>query len=173
MNLPGNDAANLLGALVLFVGGHMREAVTDPAGAGGALADAVIVIKDQPGTTAEWLGSVLRLSQPGTAHMVRRLAALGWVERRPGADARSRALHLTPDGQAAAARILDARQRALGELIAPLAAEQRANLVDIAAAILRPAARDEQCLAALCRLCDRSRCAECPVHAGYLDNQRA
>jgi DNA-binding MarR family transcriptional regulator len=149
----------------------MRQAVADRAGAGGALAEAVIVIKDQPGATAEWLGRVLGLSQPGTAHMVNRLVTQGWVERRAGADARSRALHLTRAGRRAATRILDARRRALTDMTAALTAEQRAQLAGIAAAVLRPAARDEQCLAALCRLCDRSRCAECPVYAGYLDHR--
>jgi DNA-binding MarR family transcriptional regulator len=171
MDLPADGAANVLGALALFVGERMRHAIRAPAGAGGALADAVIVIKDQPGTTAEWLGRVLQLSQPGTAHMVRRLVTLGWVERRPGADARTRALHLTPPGRRVAVRILTARRRALADLVAPLRAEQRAQLAGIAAAVLRPAAHDERCLASLCRLCDRSRCAECPVYAGYLDHR--
>ncbi|MEV4755897.1 MarR family winged helix-turn-helix transcriptional regulator [Micromonospora sp. NPDC049559] len=171
MNLPADDAANLLGALALAVGERMRAAVTGPAGHGGTLAEAVVVLKDQPGVTAEWLGRVLEISQPGTAHLVRRLLALGWVERRAGADARSRALHLTPDGTAAAARILAARQRALAELLEPLDAEQRDRLAEITRAVLRPRARDERSLARLCRLCDRSRCARCPVHAGYLDHR--
>jgi DNA-binding MarR family transcriptional regulator len=173
MNLPSDDAANLLGALVLFVGDRMRRAVTGPAGAGGALPEAVIVIKDQPGATAEWLGGVLGVSQPGAAHLIRRLIALGWVERRPGADARSRALYLTRAGRAAATRILTARRRALAEVLAALDDGQRAHLVAIAAAVLRPEARDERCLASLCRLCDRSRCARCPVYAGHLDSAAA
>jgi len=171
MDLPTDDAANLLGALALFVGERMRLAVRDPAGAGGALAEAVIVIKDQPGATAEWLGTVLGLSQPGTAHMVRRLVTLGWIDRRPGVDARSRALHLTPAGRRAAKRILAARQRALAALVSTLSDEQRGHLAGLADAMLRPAARDERCLATMCRLCDRSRCAGCPVYAGYLEHR--
>jgi DNA-binding MarR family transcriptional regulator len=171
MNSPTDDSPNLLGALTLFVSGRMRAVVTDTAGAAGSLAEAVIVVKDQPGTTAEWLGQVLAISQPGTAHLVRRLVALGWVERRAGSDARSRALHLTPAGAAAARKILAARQRALTELLEPLSATQRRQLAAIARAVLRPAAHDEKRLASLCRLCDRTRCAQCPVHAGYLDSR--
>jgi DNA-binding MarR family transcriptional regulator len=173
MNLPASDGPNLLGALALLVGSRMREAVTGTAGAGGALAEAVIVIKDQPGVTAEWLGQVLGISQPGTAHLVRRLLSMGWVQRRSGADARSRALHLTSDGSAAAGEILAARHRVLTDLLEPLSAGQRAQLVAIAHAILRPEAHDAGRLASLCRLCDRTRCADCPVHAGYLDHHGA
>jgi DNA-binding MarR family transcriptional regulator len=171
MNSPVDDGPNLLGALALLVAGRMRQAVTGPAGAGGALAEAMIVIKDQPGRTAEWLGQVLGVSQPGTAHLVRRLLGMGWVQRRPGADARSRALHLTPAGLAAAAEILAARQRVLADLLEPLSAGRREQLVAIAHAILRPQARDAGSLAGLCRLCDRTRCADCPVHAGYIAHQ--
>jgi DNA-binding MarR family transcriptional regulator len=169
MSLPENDGPNLLGALALHVDTLMRAAVTGPAGAGGALAEAIVVVKDQPGVTAEWLAQVLGLSQPGSAHVVRRLVQAGWIERRSGADARSRALHLTPAGEAAAAQILAARGRALEEAMAPLTAEQRDQLAAIARAILRPQAHDDRCLARLCRLCDRTQCTVCPVHAGYLE----
>jgi DNA-binding MarR family transcriptional regulator len=168
MNATPDDAPNVVGALSLLIGGLLRAAVSTQAG-GGALPEALIVIKDQPGATAEWLGRVLRLSQPGTAHLVRRLTGAGWVERRPGADARSYALHLTAAGRHAAGEVLQARQTALTTILAPLTAEQRGQLKDIASALLRPQSGDEECLAQLCRLCDRSRCTQCPVYAGYLD----
>ncbi|MDG4795524.1 MarR family transcriptional regulator [Micromonospora sp. WMMD1082] len=171
MNLPVEVGPNLLGALTVFVNGRLRAAVTDRAGAGGALADAVIVIKDQPGVTADWLGRVLELSQPGAAHLVRRLLHLGWVERRAGADARSRSLHLTSLGTNVAEEILQARHQVLADVVESLSTLQREHLVDIAKTLLRPQARDGEALARLCRLCDRSCCQECPVHAGYLDHQ--
>ncbi|MEV4544645.1 MarR family winged helix-turn-helix transcriptional regulator [Micromonospora echinaurantiaca] len=167
MNLPGDAAANLLGALALAVNSRMRAAVVDAAGAGGALAEAVVVIQDQPGVTAEWLGGVLGLTQPGAAHLVRRLVEQGWVQRRPGADARSRALHLTPAGRRAAGEILRARQRTLTDLVARLSDPQRRQLTEIAGGLLRCAPGDRQELARLCRLCDRSRCPACPVHDSY------
>ncbi|MFC0506273.1 MarR family winged helix-turn-helix transcriptional regulator [Micromonospora costi] len=169
MYLPDAGAPNLLGALALLVGSRMRAAVTGPAGAGGALAEALVVLKDQPGVTAEWLRQVLGLTQPGAAHLVRRLGEHGWVERRPGADARSRALHLTPEGVAAAQDVLRARETALAEVLAPLSDEQRDNLADVARTLLRHEVTDRRSLAYLCRLCDRARCPACPVHEGLRD----
>ncbi|MGK5671970.1 MarR family winged helix-turn-helix transcriptional regulator [Micromonospora sp. URMC 106] len=167
MNLPADDAPNLLGALALLVGSRVRAAVAGPAGSTGALAEALVVLKDQPGVPAEWLGQVLGLTQPGAAHLVRRLIEQGWLERRGGADARSRALHLTPDGTEAAEQVLRARQAVLTRMLEPLTDEQRGQLADIAGSLLRREVRDERSLARLCRLCDRSRCATCPVYAGY------
>ncbi len=167
MNLPAQAAANLLGALSLAVASRMRTAVTAQAGSGGALAEALVVIKDQPGVTAEWLGKVLGLSQPGAAHLVRRLLDQGWVQRRAGADARSRALHLTPDGTVAAKQILRSRQVALTELTERLTDEQLRHLVDIAGSLLRCPKGASHDLARLCRLCDRSRCPRCPVHESF------
>lgn len=167
MNLPEDPAANLLGALALVVNSRVRAAVAGPAGSGGALAEAVVVIKDQPGVTAEWLGQVLGLTQPGAAHLVRRLVDQGWVQRRPGADARSRALHLTPAGRRAAGEILRARQQALTELVDRLSPEQRRQFAEIAGGLLRCEPGDRRELARLCRLCDRSRCPACPVHDSY------
>jgi DNA-binding MarR family transcriptional regulator len=168
MYSPEDRAANLLGALALLVDGRVRGAVAGPAGAGGVLAEAVVVLKDQPGVTADWLGRALGVTQPGAAHVVKRLVTLGWVDKRPGADARSRALVLTAAGKAAAGSILDARRRALRGLVDQLSGRQRAQLAEIAEVLLRPLPRDERELAALCRLCERSRCPSCPVHQGYL-----
>ncbi|MGA4731574.1 MarR family winged helix-turn-helix transcriptional regulator [Micromonospora taraxaci] len=173
MNLPVESAPNLLGAVALLAAAQMRTSVTASVGAGGALAEALVVLKDQPGATADWLGRVLGLTQPGAAHLVRRLREQGWVERRAGADARSRALHLTPEGASVATRTLHARAEALSALLAPLSAEQRLHLVDIAQTLLRHEVTDARSLAHLCRLCDRARCPQCPVHAGYLERSAA
>jgi DNA-binding MarR family transcriptional regulator len=91
--------------------GEIRKAVTLASGSSGALADAVVVIRDHPGVTAEWLGRALELSQPGTVHLVRRLSTEGLIEKRPGRNARSHALHLTSPGADVANRIL--RERGL------------------------------------------------------------
>jgi DNA-binding MarR family transcriptional regulator len=170
MSSPVDEVSNLLGALALFISGEIREAVTGPAGSGGTLAEALIVIKDEPGGTLDTLHRVLGISQPGTAHLVRRLVELGWVAKRPGSDARSVALHLTPAGRRVADRILQARHQALAEIVGLLTARQRDQLAGIARKLLRPQARDRRDLARLCRLCDRSCCAECPVHMGYRDH---
>jgi len=125
----------------------------------------LIAIKDQPGRTADWLATVLHISQPGTAHLVRRLTELGWVTR--DSTGRARPLRLTAKGRRAAATALKARQEVLTTMVNRLTAEQCEQLVAIASALLGPEARGEQALAQLCRLCDRSTCPRCPVHESW------
>jgi DNA-binding MarR family transcriptional regulator len=124
----------------------------------------LIAIKDQPGRTADWLTTVLRISQPGTAHLIRRLTEQGWVVR--GSEGRARPLRLTSEGERVAAAALAAREVALEGLIDRLTDEQREQLVAIAGALLGPEARSEETLARLCRLCDRGGCSRCPVYEG-------
>jgi DNA-binding MarR family transcriptional regulator len=165
MNERSGRAANLLGAMALLVAGTVREAVTQAAGAGGALGEALIAIKDQPGRTADWLATVLHISQPGTAHLVRRLTDQGWVTRE--SQGRARPLRLTEQGERMASTILAAREAALDQLIDRLSPEQRGHLVAIAGELLGAEARSEQLLATLCRLCDRASCSECPAYEGW------
>lgn len=168
MNNHSASVVNLLGALGQYVAGQVRAAVTDQIGSGGMLPDAVIVIKDQPGRTVDWLAHALEMSQPGAVHLAQKLVNLGWVEKRPGTDARSYALHLTPPGRRAADKILSARRRVLEQLVSRLSGEQREQLTGIASALLTPPALDERSLAHLCRLCDRSSCPHCPAYKSYL-----
>ncbi|MBE1591638.1 MarR family winged helix-turn-helix transcriptional regulator [Nonomuraea angiospora] len=164
MNVRSRHAANLLGASSLLVAGMVREAVTASVGAGGSLGEALIAIKDQPGRTADWLSTVLQISQPGTAHLIRRLTEQGWVVR--GSEGRARPLRLTPEGERVAAAALAAREAVLEGLIDRLSDEQREQLVAITGALLGPEARSEETLARLCRLCDRGTCSACPVYEG-------
>lgn len=164
MNDTGAEAANLLGAVALLAGGAAREAVAAAVGAGGVLGEALIAIKDQPDRTADWLAGVLHVSQPGVAHLVRKLTEQGWVRR--GDQGRTRPLRLTPAGEQVADAALAARAAVLERLVARLSPEQHAQLIDIAGALLAPEARTEQLLAELCRLCDRGACPRCPVHHG-------
>ncbi|RKT54578.1 MarR family winged helix-turn-helix transcriptional regulator [Saccharothrix australiensis] len=165
MNVSSQEAANLLGAVGLLVAGAVRGAVTGAVGAGGALGEALIAIKDQPGRTADWLAEVLHISQPGTAHLVRRITEQGLVVR--DTSGRARPLRLTEEGERVAAEALAARQAVLDRLVERLSDRQRAQLVAIAGALLGPEARSEHLLAELCRLCDRSTCPRCPVHRGW------
>ncbi|HEY1570310.1 MAG TPA: hypothetical protein VGG05_03125 [Pseudonocardiaceae bacterium] len=169
MNDSDQAAANLLGALGLLVAGSVRSAVTETVGAGGALGEALIAIKDQPDRTADWLAQVLHVSQPGAAHLVHRLTDLDWVHR--ASHGRTRPLRLTAAGEQAAATALAARQAALDQLVDRLSTHQREQLAAIAGRLLEPEARDELLLAELCRLCDRASCSRCPVEAGWRRTQ--
>ena len=62
-------------------------------------ATALVYIDLHPGCDQVELGRVLGINRASTMAAVNRLVALGAVERRPGRDRRSNALHLTAEGQ--------------------------------------------------------------------------
>src|SRR5688572_20358332 len=111
---------NLLGVTALAASDRMRAAVEAELPAGGAAPAALVHLHAHPGETVEALRRVLGISQPATVRTVDRLAAAGLIERRPGADRRSLALHLTAAGARAAERLHARRAEALDGLLGAL-----------------------------------------------------
>src|SRR5687768_18095276 len=109
----------------------MRAAVETELPAGGAAPAALVHLHAHPGETVEALRRVLGISQPAAVRAVDRLAAAGLLERRPGPDRRSLALHLTRAGELAAGRLLARRTEALDALLASLAPAERAALLPL------------------------------------------
>ena len=98
--------AQLLGVLSLAATDRFRVAVEGSLGRGGAHSGALVHLDAYPGESVQALARVLGVSQPAAVKIADRLAADGLLERRPGADRRTLALHLTAEGSAAAAGVL-------------------------------------------------------------------
>lgn len=85
-----------------------------------ARATAVVYIALNEGCDQSTLGRALGINRASTMKVVDELEQLGAIERRPGRDRRSNALHLTPDGRELRQRIeqitLEHDQAVFGEL---------------------------------------------------------
>jgi DNA-binding MarR family transcriptional regulator len=161
-----NRLSNLLGVMALAAGDRMRAGVEGALGWGGAGPAALVHLDAYPGESAEALHRVLGISQPGTAQLVERLADQGLLQRRPGRDRRTQALHLTARGRRAVARLIERRAEALGALLAPLTDEERAQLTPLLEKIVAGLAGDRPDALRTCRLCDREACRRepgCPL----------
>lgn len=145
--------ANLLGVTALVAADRMQVATRSAA---------LVHLQAWPGASIEALRHVLRLSQPATVRMVDRLAAEGLVERRPGADARTLALHLTRLGDAEATAVIARRGEALQAMLAPLDAEERARLTPLLERLVATLADDRPGALTTCRMCDRDACKRGP-----------
>jgi DNA-binding MarR family transcriptional regulator len=144
----------------------VTNAVVRAVGAGGAVPAALVTIDAYPHRSIEQLRSALGISQPGTVRLVDRLEREGWAQRKAG-DGRALAVALTPAGRRVVARLLAARDEALGEVLEPLGPAERDQLTPILEKLLAARTRERQDLEHLCRLCRRSVCESCPV-AGAL-----
>ncbi len=154
--------ANLLGALAVAVAGRI-----DTSSEAAALVALHVYLG---GATVEALRRVLGLSHPATVRLVDRLAARGLLDRAPGADRRTVALHLTAEGHAAADAVLGARRSAVAEVLGALDGAERDAFVPLLERLLHGLVGDRAHARRICRLCDAHACGHddgrCPVTNG-------
>lgn len=163
-----SDPLHRLCALVTGLDDRVRGAVEAASGFTGVAPDALSTIGHAPGLRVEDLASMLRVSHSGAVRTVDRLVAAGLVERRPSAgDRRTVELWLTPPGDRARRRVLDARDRVLGEAVAVLDPGDRDALAGLVDRLLTGIAMRDVDDHSLCRLCDPADCTVgCPVEVG-------
>jgi DNA-binding MarR family transcriptional regulator len=157
---------NLLGATVLAATDRTGPAIAGALGFGGAAPAVLVHLAAYPGESIEALHRVLGISQPGTVQVVGRLVDQGLLERRPGPDRRTRALHVTPAGRRVLDDIQQSRAEALSTLLAPLSDAERSQLLPLLEKVVSGLADDRPEALTVCRQCDRDACfsaAGCPL----------
>jgi DNA-binding MarR family transcriptional regulator len=172
--MPGGDAGrldrtgNLLGALSLSVANRTADAVGDAAGQSETAAIALSALHqflDDP--PVDLLRRVLGLTPSGTVRLVDRLQDAGYVERRPGNDARSVSLRLTASGRRAAKRVSDARAEVLQDALSVLDPGEREAFDEMLSRVLVGLIRGPGAVRWMCRLCNMKACGReagrCPV----------
>jgi MarR family transcriptional regulator, negative regulator of the multidrug operon emrRAB len=155
--------AQLLGALSLNAVDRVRTRVDGSLGRSGAHAAALVHLDAYPGDSIQALADVLSVSQPAAVKVVNRLAGDGLVERREGADGRTRALHLTAAGRDAAARVLADRAAQLEDVLHVLGDDERERLEPLLEKLVAALAGDRPGALTVCRLCDRTSCCGAPA----------
>jgi DNA-binding MarR family transcriptional regulator len=105
---------------------------------------ALSLLRMNPGCDQSALGRALRVNRASAMKLVNSLSARGLVERRPGRNLRTKALHLTPAGE----RLLDDALPCLEEVdaqaIRTLSADQRETLHAMLAQVRAQAEDDGQ-----------------------------
>jgi MarR family transcriptional repressor of emrRAB len=159
--------AQLLGVLALAATDRFRSAIEGSLGRGGAHAAALVHLDAYPGESVNGLAGILGVSQPAAVKVADRLTADGLLERRPGADRRTRALYLTRAGRVAAARVLSDRAGELTGLLGVLEPTEREELEPLLEKLVAARADDRPAVLGVCRICDRGVCCSsasgCPL----------
>jgi len=154
--------ANLLGVAALAATDRLRAAVEADLAHGGSAPAALVHLQAYPGEPVEGLRRVLGISQPATVRIVDRLAAEGLLERRPGTDRRTLALHLTSAGDRAASAALARRAESLRGMLEALDPAEAEALVPLLERLVASLAHDRPGALTTCRLCDRRACTSAP-----------
>ena len=156
---------NAFGALALEMARRIQEAGEGASPHGASVPAALASLHGLgAGQSIDDLRRIVGLTHSGAVRLVDRLAGAGLVERRVGADQRSVALHLTPEGRRAARRVLARREAAIEQVLAPLKASDRAVLTRLHEHLLGELAEGPRSRRRVCRLCDVEACGrECPT----------
>jgi MarR family transcriptional repressor of emrRAB len=157
------EIANLLGALSLAVMDRIEQGARDIIGRSGETPAALIVIGYGPGMTNDRLRRILGLSHSGTVRLVDRLVSDRLVERRPAADGREVALHLTTKGAATRKDLLASRISAVTSLVDVLSSSEKKQLGALLHEVLARQNTSEMDRFAICRMCDDRVCPNCPL----------
>ena len=167
---------NVLGAFGLALADAIRHATEAAAGMTGAAPAALVALQQfLGGRTTEDLAQATGLTHSGAVRLVDRLAAAGFVERRPGRDGRSLSIVLTAAGRALSSTVIEARATAVEATLAGLGGDQRRTLGPLVDALvttvtdqrLRRRQEGDEPAGWLCRLCDAVACGrpdgDCPA----------
>ena len=106
---------------------------------------ALLLIRANPGCDQTALSKALSVNRSSAMKLVNVLVDRGLIERRPGRDLRTNALHLLPDGEERVAEMLDQLRESDRRLAADLTAAERATLMALLKKLRKPrsARRDE------------------------------
>lgn len=85
---------------------------------------ALILIRDNPGSDQTALGKALSVNRSSAMKLVNILADRNLVERRPGRDLRTNALHVLPEGEAVVALMLKEMRQSDARMTARMTAEE-------------------------------------------------
>lgn len=99
-----------------------------PFGVSPAKLTALVLIRDNPGCDQTALGRALSINRSSAMRQVNILEERGLVERRPGRDARTNALHLTREGERRLGAMLAAIRESDALIVSTLTSEESAVL---------------------------------------------
>jgi len=159
---------NLLGSMSLAVSDRLRAATETAAGHAGSGPAALTALSTYlEGESIDELGRSLGLTHSAAVRLVDRLEESGLVKRRSGVDGRSVAVVMTAAGRRAARKILDARERAVGEVLDNLSPSEQKVLTGACEKLLGGITTSHADAGRICRLCDPDACGHydgrCPV----------
>jgi MarR family transcriptional repressor of emrRAB len=169
--------ANLLGAVATGLTDNDRQVASDVADLDGRAAAALAALLDfAPSGTVHKLSQAVGLTHAGGVRLVNRLVRAGYVERKPGGDARSISIELTSRGRSKARQIRKHRHTAITAAMAGLTEDQREHLTTACELVItnltnqrlsQRAGGTRPAGGALCRMCDFHACGRpegrCPA----------
>jgi DNA-binding MarR family transcriptional regulator len=162
--------ANTVGSWTLLVADAMEDASIEATQLPGRSLAALVLLRNRPGSSVDWLSRRLGFTQSGAVRLVDRMVAAGLLRREKQPGRKEVFLHVTAGGQARLRQGLEARARAIQALVEPLSAGEQTQLAALAGKVLAGGTRRRDEADVACRLCDWEACKPaCPLDASVVE----
>lgn len=142
---PDDDLDTLVGYQLQMARLQLSEAAHTalaPYGISPAKVTALALVRAQPGLDQSALGRALSINRASAMKLVNLLEERGLVERRPGRNLRSHALHLTIEGEAQLRDMIGRLRASEAPLLATLSKAERETLLRLLHRLHAPLSSD-------------------------------
>ena len=157
---------NRLGALANAVSDLLQRDLIPTQPIGNSQLSVLVILHSFPGARIEDLSQALDLSHSNLVRVVEQLRQMNLLEKKPGKDARSSALFITPAGETILTNFYRQRDEQMQTVLAPLTADERQTLAALVDKLLTnfPDGREND--GRICRYCTIDVCSrsDCPMH---------
>lgn len=157
---------NRLGALANAISDRLQRELIPTAPVSNSQISVLVILHSFPGASIEDLSQALDLSHSNLVRAVQQAQQMGFLNKKPGKDARSNELFITPAGEAILTNFYREREEQMQTVLAVLSAEEQQTLAALVNKLLIhfPDGREND--GRICRYCDIDLCtrADCPMH---------
>ena len=157
---------NRLGALASAISDRLQRDLIPTQPVGNSQLSVLVILHSFPGASIENISQALDLSHSNLVRVVEQLRQMNLLEKKPGKDARSNALFITPAGETILADFYQQRDAQMQAVLAPLSVDEKQTLAQLVNKLLTNFPGGQTHDGRICRYCTIDVCsrADCPMH---------
>ena len=166
MNEFQNLLGNRLGALANAISDRLQRDLIPTQPIGNSQLSVLVMLHSFPGASIENISQALDLSHSNLVRVVEQLRQMNILEKKPGRDARSTALFITPAGETILTDFYRQRDAQMQAVLAVVSADEQQTLAKLVNKLLSSFPDGQTNDGRICRYCTIDACsrADCPMH---------
>jgi DNA-binding MarR family transcriptional regulator len=166
MDNSQNLLGNRLGALANAISDQLQRDLIPTQPVGNSQLSVLVILHSFPGASIENISQALDLSHSNLVRVVEQLRQMNLLDKKPGRDARSTALFITPAGETILTDFYRQRDTQMQAVLAALTADEQQTLAGMVNKLLTNFPDGQIHDGRICRYCTIDACsrADCPMH---------
>ncbi len=161
-----NLLGNRLGALANAISDLLQRDLIPTQPVGNSQLSVLVILHSFPGASIENISQALDLSHSNLVRVVEQLRQMSMLEKKPGKDARSNELFITPPGEKILADFYQQRDAQMQAVLGALTTDEQQTMAALVNKLLINFPDGNQNDGRICRYCTIDICsrADCPMH---------